>query len=264
MHTRRWRCRVCGASVVAQRSPGLHPSDIRHLPSWCRGALLLQLPPPPFLPALIASLCALPRCPLFHILQLSALLCNSINTRVVAASFALHSLLRRSSRLSFSFCSSAPLAHAAAMSSAHQQQPERITVASLAPPQRMQAEAECKRVSSQGMAVGAAGAFGASFATHKLLEANCTPQTPHPPHLILHKRNACNHTHQQQRLCLGPTSSALLLSAVSASLLPLPCAAPAYLTMSRNAKYAIAVGQQTPLPAQRSSILAFAHSATRL
>jgi len=71
-----------------------------------------------------------------------------------------------------------------------QQQPDRITVASLAPPQRTQAEAECKRQSTQGMMGGAGGALAGSYLAHKLMESS----------------------------------------------------SPAYVTMSKNVKYAILVG----------------------
>ena len=93
------------------------------------------------------------------------------------------------------------------MSAAHQgqqQQPERLTIASLAPPQRTQAEAECKRQSSQGLLIGAGASLGVSYVLHKLLEAN----------------------------------------------------SPAYVTLSRNAKYAAAIGQtphsHTPPPSPLS------------
>ena len=75
-------------------------------------------------------------------------------------------------------------------SASHSQQPgpERLTIASLAPPQRTQAEAECKRQSTQGLLVGSGAALGLAYLTHKALEANCQPPTaPHPLlHPLLH------------------------------------------------------------------------------
>jgi hypothetical protein len=73
----------------------------------------------------------------------------------------------------------------------HAGQPERITVASLAPPQRTAAEQECKKQSTQGMMIGSGGTFVASYLAHKAAEANCQPPTPpHTLHLFV------PHTHR--------------------------------------------------------------------
>ena len=53
--------------------------------------------------------------------------------------------------------------------------PDQYTIASVATPQRTAAEAECKRVATQGMMIGSGLAVGASYLVHKLLEANCQP-----------------------------------------------------------------------------------------
>ena len=77
-------------------------------------------------------------------------------------------------------------------------QPERYTIASLATPQRTAAEAECKRVATQGMLIGSGIAVGVSYFAHKMMEASCqfklrthSSNTPPPVRTLVAHVSVC-------------------------------------------------------------------------